>query len=611
MIMHRYSRTAWRRFALLSLLALLLPLLAACGGETPTATTVPAAPTATIATEAPTATLAAAAPTATTGTSATATEAGAAPTAATGGAATATSGTSAGAAATPNKVGGGGTIRWSNEGVQDLDTLDPALAGASNSVMAMGLLYEGLVRLNSKLNIEPAGAASWDISPDGKTYTFHIRPGLAWADGTPVTAEDFRWSLERALSKDFANGAAGYYLSNITGATDWQAGKAQGLSGVTVKDPATLQIQIDTPGVYFLDQLAFIAAAVVPKKLVDQYGKDWIDHAWGTGPFKLKEWKHGERLTFEPNPYYWRGAVQIDSIDMPLVQDPKTAYDLYRTGQLDIMGSQQFPNTLADQAKDNPDFKQVPQFFDAYIGFNNKQPPLDNVKLRRALAMAVDKNTLADKVLGGGVVATDHIVPPGMPGYFEGLKPLAFDPAAAKTELAAANVGDAANKLTVTYTGGQADFDKVATTLQQMWKQNLGLTVQVQPEEQAKFNDDLTAMANNPETSAMQMYISVRGADYPDPQNFLTQQLHTGVGNNNGHFSNADFDKLTEEADVEKDQAKRMSLYNQAEQIAIDQVGWLPLYNGKGNLLIKPTIKGMVFTAQGLAVDDWTQVTNK
>src|SRR5690242_10591830 len=142
MIMHRYSRTVWRSFALVSLLALLLPLLAACGGETPTATTVPAAPTATTGAEAPTATTAAAAPTVA---APTATEAGAAPTTATGGAATATTATGATGAATPNKVGGGGTIRWSNEGVQDLDTLDPALAGASNSVMAMSLLYEGLV----------------------------------------------------------------------------------------------------------------------------------------------------------------------------------------------------------------------------------------------------------------------------------------------------------------------------------------------------------------------------------------------------------------------------------------------------------------------------------
>ena len=146
--------------------------------------------------------------------------------------------------------------------------------------------------------------------------------------------------------------------------------------------------------------------------------------------------------------------------------------------------------------------------------------------------MAVDKKTLAANMLGGGVVATDHIVPPGMPGYFEGLKPLAFDAAAAKQELSAAGFANAAAlpKLTLSYTSGQSDFDKVATTLQQMWKQNLGVTIQVQGEEQAKFNDDLTAMANNPETSTLQMYISVWGADYPDPQNFLTPAAAHGRG---------------------------------------------------------------------------------
>ncbi|HMA36102.1 MAG TPA: peptide ABC transporter substrate-binding protein [Chloroflexia bacterium] len=516
--------------------------------------------------------------------------------------------------ATPTAApGGGGTLRWSNEGIQDLDTLDPALANASNSIMAMGLIFEGLVRFDSRLNIQPAGAERWEISDDGRTYTFHIRPGLLWADGSPVTAEDFRWSIERALAKENSSGAASYYLSNITGAPDWNAGKTRGLSGVTVKDPQTLQIHIDTPGVYFLYQISFAAADVIPKKLVDQYGKDWVNHAWGTGPFKLKEWKHNERLLLEPNPYYWRGAVALDGIDMPFIQDPKTAYDLYRTGGLDIMGAQQFPNTLATQAANDPDFKQEPQFFDAYVGFNNKKSPLDNVKLRQALAQAVDKQTLASKILGGGAVATDHLVPPGMPGYFPGLKPLRFDPGAAQQQLAVAGfpAGAALPKLSIAYTTGQSDFDKVATTLQQMWKQNLGITVQVQGEEQAKFNDDLTAMANNPETSTLQLYISVWGADYPDPQNFLSQQLHTGVGNNNGHYSNPTFDKLTEQADVEKDPVKRMDLYHQAEQIAVDEVGWLPLYNTNGNLLLKASVHGLVFTAQGLIADDWTKVTNK
>src|SRR5205085_11821297 len=137
-------------------------------------------------------------------------------------------------------------------------------------------------------------------------------------------------------------------------------------------------------------------------------------------------------------------------------------------------------------------------------------------------------------VLAEAVLATDHIVPQGMPGYFEGLKPLAFNPAQAKQELSQAGT---VPKISLSYTTGQSDFDKVAATVQQMWKQNLGVDVQLNGEEQARFNDDLTAMANDPASSNMQMYISVWGADYPDPQNFLTQQLHTGEGNNNGHFS--------------------------------------------------------------------------
>ena len=140
---------------------------------------------------------------------------------------------------------------------------------------------------------------------------------------------------------------------------------------------------------------------------------------------------------------------------------------------------------------------------------------------------------------------------------------------------------------------------------------NLRFDVQLNGEEQGKFNDDLTAMANDPTKSNIAMYISVWGADYPDPQNFLSQQLRTDVGNNNGHWSDPDFDKLVDQADIERDQAKRMTLYNQAEQIAIDKVGWLPLYNGKGTILIRPNVKGLVYTAQGLVADDWSQVSVK
>ncbi len=615
-----------RSLALLSGLAVLLPALAACGDSTPTATTTTAGGGATVsptdsgigitATTAPTkgvdATLAPTTSAATMPPTAAA-QATTLPTAGANVTSIIENPTLTGGAVTPNRVGGGGMLRWSNEGVQDLDTLDPALVNASNSVMASGLIFDGLVRTDSKLGLQPAGAERWDISPDGKTYTFHIRPNLRWANGSPVTAEDFRWSLERALSKDNAAGSGSYYLGNISGATDWNAGKTQGLSGVTVKDPQTLVITLDKAGVYFLYQLTFTAAEVVPRKLVEQYGKNWPDHAYGTGPFQVKEWRHNERLLLAPNPYYYRGAVQLDGIDMPFVQDPATAFNLYRSGGLDVMGSQQFPNTLAAQVAGQPDFRQEPQFFDAYVGFNNKKSPLNNVKLRRALALAVDKKTLTERVLGGGAVTANGILPPGLPGFNPNLKPLAFDPTAAKAALVAAGFKDGAAvpKLTLSYTGGQADFEKVATTLQQMWKQNLGVSVQLQGEEQARYNNDLTALANAPDKSPIEMYISVWGADYPDPQNFLSQQLRTDVGNNNGHYSNAQFDQLVDLADVERDVTKRMDGYHQAEQIAIDEVGWLPLYHSSGNLLLRGTVKGLVYTAQGLTTDDWTGVTNK
>jgi peptide/nickel transport system substrate-binding protein/oligopeptide transport system substrate-binding protein len=511
---------------------------------------------------------------------------------------------------TPMAAGSGGTLRWANEGVNEIDTLDPPAAQSSNAIMAIGLIFDGLIRLDDRLNLQPAGAENWEISGDGKTYTFFIRKNLKWADGSPVTAEDFRWSLERALSKQFANGSAGYYLSNIKGASDWIQGKGSGLTGVKVKDPQTLTIELEKPGVYFLYQLTYAGAAVVPKKLIDQYGDKWIEHAWGTGPFMLKEWKHSQSLTFTPNTNYWRGVPALAGVEMPFIQDPETAYRLYQTGDLDIVGSQQFPPAHIAENVGKPGFVQLPQFFDAYVGFNNAKPPLDNAKLRRALALAVDKKTLADKVMNGAVVAADHIVPPGIPGFNNNLKPLSFDAAAAKQALADAGFPDGKGlpKLTLFYTTGQADFDKVSATLQQMWKQNLGLDIAVQGEEQGKYNNDLTAMANDPANSNLQIYLSVWGADYPDPQNFLSQQLRTGVGNNNGHFSNAEFDKLVDQADLERDPNKRYPAYGQAEQIAIDEVGWLPLYHGKGSILINPSVKGLTYTAQGLFAGDWTKV---
>ena len=507
-----------------------------------------------------------------------------------------------------------GVLRWSLEGINELPALDPPLAGASQSVGVISLVFEGLVRLDSNLNIAPAGAESWDVKDGGKTFIFHIRKDLKFANGDPVTAEDFAYSLNRAFGPDFANGNAGYYLSNIVGATDVTEGKAPSISGVKVIDPQTLEIDLQIPSVYFLYQLTFPASFVVPKKAVDASPQAWTDKAYGTGPFMVEEWKHNQSVTLVPNPNYWLGKPQLTRIEMPFIQDAATALKLYQTGELDIMGSYNFPTDQISQVASNPDFKQVNQFFVTYIGFNNARAPFNDVKVRQAFAKAVDKATLINKVLEGAVVQADTIIPPGRPGYN-----------ASAANIQALNVADAQKLLSDAGFPGGKDFPKVAlainnqdpnyakiaAALQQMWKENLGVTVDINTEELAKFNDDLTATANNPEDpAAFSFYISVWGADYPDPQNFVSQQLRTGVGNNNGHYSNAEFDKLVDQADVETDQATRLKLYQQAEQIALTEVGWLPLYYGKANILMRSTVQGLVITPQGIIPkEDWTKVT--
>ena len=508
----------------------------------------------------------------------------------------------------------GGVLRWSLEGINELPALDPPLAGASQSVGVISLVFEGLVRLDSKLNIAPAGAESWDVKDGGKTFIFHIRKGLKFANGDAVSAEDFAYSLNRAFGKDFANGNAGYYLSNIVGATDVTAEKAASISGVKVVDPQTLEIDLQNPSVFFLYQLTFPASFVVSKKAVDANPKSWTDTAYGTGPFMVKEWKHNQSVTLVPNPNYWLGKVQLERIELPFIEDPATALKLYQTSQLDIMGSYNFPTDQLSQVTGKPDFKQVNQFFVTYIGFNNAKAPFKDVRVRQAFAKAADKDTLINKVLEGSMVRADTIIPPGMPGYNEAAAKIqALNVADAKKLLADAGFPDGKGfpKVALAINNQDPNYAKIAATLQQMWKENLGVTVDVNTEELAKFNDDLTATANKPaDDTAFSFYISVWGADYPDPQNFVSQQLRTDVGNNNGHYSNASFDKMVDQADVETNQATRLKLYQDAEQIALTEVGWLPLYYGKANMLIRSTVSGLVVTPQGLIPQvDWTKVT--
>ena len=504
------------------------------------------------------------------------------------------------------------TLRWSIEGINELASIDPPKTSDSQGILAVNMLFGGLVRLDARLRVIPDNAASWTVSADGLTYTFILRPGLKFSDGNPVTADDYVFSLTRALNPATGGWTGPFYLGNIVGSDEVAGGTSSTLAGVRAVDPGTLEIKVKQPSAYFLSQLTFAGGFVVPKAKVEANPAGWTDNPAGTGPFKLKEWKHNQALVLEPNPYYWAGPLQISGMQMPFFQDSETAYQLYRTGELDIMGSQQngVPAARIAEARTLPGFRQAPSFAVRYVGFNNMLPPFDKVEVRQAFAQAIDKATLAEKVLDGTATPTGRILPGGLPGSELAITPLAFDPTAAQQLLAAAGYpeGKGLPPIALSY-GVEGDNERVATFLQAQWKQHLGIDVTLDPLELAAFSERLNTTYQHPE-QGLQMYYSIWGADYPDPQNFLSQQLRSGVGNNNGHWSNAEFDRLVDEADVIIDNdARRMQLYNQAEQIAVTEVGWLPLYNPTLNVLVRPGLQGLYFTGQGITVPDWSKVT--
>lgn len=507
------------------------------------------------------------------------------------------------------------TLRWPVEGLSDLTTLDPAKPGDAPNNTVVSLIYAGLVRLDKNLEVVPDGAEKWAVSGEGKIYTFTIREGLKFGDGSPVTANDFVYSFNRALSPEIGAFGASAHFGHIVGAQDVIDGKTETASGIKAIDDKTLEVTLDAPIAYFLALLTYSDTFVVQQKLVES-GATWTDKAYGTGPYTVKEWKRGQSIELAANPNYWQGTPGIPKILMPFTKDSETAYQLYQTGELDIQGSGQNPVPAAHipDVQNLPDFKSAAQLTTRYIGFNTQKPPFDNPDVRRAFALAVDKATLANQVLVGSVVPADRILPTGLVGTQLPIKPLAYSPDEAKAALATAGYADGQNfpEITLAY-GQEGDNETVVQALQSMWEQNLGLKVKLQSFELATFSKNLDTTYYTP-TEGLQFYYSVWGADYPDPQNFLSQLLHTGNPNNNGHFSDPQFDQLTEEADTMGDRAQieqRLQLYNQAEQIAIDKVAWIPLFYPKLNILVRPRVEGMVLTPQGLIVPDWSQLKLK
>ena len=471
----------------------------------------------------------------------------------------------------------------------DPPTLDPHLTSDTTSAGLVVEIFSGLVVLNTDLQLVPDIAESWEINEDGTVYTFHIRDDAKFHDGKRVTADDFKWSMQRAAHPDTASPVADTYLNDIVGVEAVLEGETEDISGITVIDDSTLQIEIDAPKAYFLAKLTYPTAYVLDSENVVSGGRTWTDTPNGTGPFRLKEYRIGERIILERNEHYYRERANVDSIAMNLAGGQSMA--MYENDEIDITGVGLFDlDRVLDPSEPLHEELVVapPDFSISYVGFNASMPPFDDPKFRQALNHAVDKHLISNEVLSGLVEPAYGILPPGFPGFNSDLTGLEYDPDVARQLLEESEYADPETRprivVTVPGTGGTIGLDLEVVI--EMWKQELGVEVEIQQVEWATYLQDLNQ-------HKFQAYAGLGWeADYPDPQDFLDILFHTESSLNHGMYSNLEADAILEEARTETDVERRVDLYQQAEELIVQDGAWLPLwYSGERYVLIKDYVK--------------------
>jgi len=469
----------------------------------------------------------------------------------------------------------------------DPPTLDPHLTTDATSATIIVEVFGGLMTIDSNLDVVPDLAEDWSVSDDGRVYTFRIRPDATFHDGKPVTAEDVRWSLERATNPLTEAPNVDQYLGDIVGVDEKLAGDALEISGVRVVDERTIEITIDQAKAFFLAKLTYPTSFVLDRENIEANPKNWFRAPNGTGPFRMTEYKVGETLILSRNEGYHLGPPKLAEVE--LILSGGTSMLMYENDEIDIagVGLADLDRLLDPNHSLNGELmRAAPSFSVQYIGLNVNEPPLDDRKVRQALNLAIDKREIATIVLGDLVVPATGILPPGFPGFNESVTGYGFDPVRARQLLKESKYGDDLDNLppiTITTPGSfGANVSLDMEVVLQMWEKNLGITTEFQQTEFATFLKDLNKRR-------FQMFDIGWIADYPDPENFLDILFYSDSSNNHTNYNNPEVDSLLEQARIETDETLRFSLYSQAEQTILDDAPWIPLwYSGERYLLVKP-----------------------
>ncbi|HXH21122.1 MAG TPA: peptide ABC transporter substrate-binding protein [Dehalococcoidia bacterium] len=464
-------------------------------------------------------------------------------------------------------------------------TLDPALAGDAGSATYIVEIFGGLVTLDRDLKVVPDIAERWEVSPDGRTYTFFLRRNALFHDGRPVTADDFKYSIERTANPRTASTTAEAYLGDIVGARDMIRGRAQSISGVQVVDSLTLRITIDEPKPYFLAKLTYPTAFVVDKNQVEANPRNWTRRPNGTGPYKLQEWRLNERIILTANDKYHLGAPSVKRVLFNLAGG--SALTQFENNEIDVAGISinDIERVRSPRDKLNPLYRTAPSLSIDYIGFNTKTAPFDDPKVRQAFALAIDREQIAKVLFKDMVPVANGFLPAGSPGYNPNSKGPEYNPERARQLLQESKYAGRLPPITFTEAGAGATAGLDTQAIIEMWKQNLGVEVRIAQTEVAAFFDDL-------DRGNLQLFSSGWIMDYPDPENVLDLLFHSRSRQNNTRYENPEYDALVERARTEQNVERRLALYREAEQILLRDLPWVPLTFGVQHFVVQPHVKG-------------------
>lgn len=477
----------------------------------------------------------------------------------------------------------------------DPRSLDPSLIADLSSMRAMMNFTRGLTVLDAQGTPQPELAESWTVSPDGLTYDIKLRPAK-WSNGDPVTADDVVYTWTRRMLNPKFGAEYAYSLFYIKGAEEFFGDQKRGAESVGVKAlaPDRLQVTLAHPTPFFPSLLAHNAYFPVSRK-ADQANPDWAKRAEtyvGCGPFVMDHYRPGDKLTGHKNPNYWNAAkVSMERVTVLMIEDESTERGAFETGELD--GTYMVPRTAVESLRGTPEIRFSPQYATYFLHFNCQREVFKDVRVRRALALAIDREAIVKNVTRAGETPAFYISPPAL--YKQPpqatFKDKQFDEARRLLAEAGHPGGKGIPKLSYIYNTMET-HQQIAQVLQETWRRELGIQMEVQ-------NQEFKVLINSRRAGTFDIARGGWQADFADPINFL-EIFDSKSDNNDSHYIDAKYDAMLAAVRAEGDPVRREELMRKTEDYLVEQMPAIPLYVQTTPYLVTPRLEGYVNNPMGL-----------